>query len=157
MKKLIVLFLATVTCLVLCACSKENDTASTAEEIVITENESATTSDHANALTDMLCSGKWVGESTGEELTFNTNGTCTWFSDEGNKEWTWCYYTHYDSSSDIPIPVAAAFFKDSSVYWVEFPDADVSEYHGHNGMMIGYNEEGILVMSFDGQSWTKEQ
>ena len=157
MKRLFALIVATVMCFVLCACDKENDTASAAEEFVNTENKSVSTSDYASVLTDMLCSGKWVGESTGEKLIFNADGTCTWFSDEGNKEWTWCYYTHYDSSFDIPIPVAAAFSKDSSVYWGEFPDVDVSEYHGHDGMMIGYNEEGTLIMSFDGQSWTIEE
>lgn len=174
MKKVIALLLALVMCLSLCACGEKNDTSSTTEESIThqginmenettptpdtnTEIETTPTPDYASEFADMLCSGKWVSKATGEELVFNADGTCTWFSDEGNKEWNWCYYSYYDSVLDIPIPVAAAFSKDSGVYWGEFPNADKKDYHGHDGMMIGYNEEGTLVMGFDAQSWFIEE
>lgn len=162
MKKAVSILLVLVMCLSLCACGEKNDVSSTAEESVKTtdtnaENETDPSPDYASEFADMLSSGKWVGEATGEELVFNADGTCTWLSDEGNKEWTWCYYSYYDSFLDIPIPVAAAFSEDSGVYWGEFPNADKKDYHGHDGMMIGYNEEGTLVMSFDGQPWIREE
>ena len=180
MKKALSILLALVLCLSLCACCEKNDVSSTAEESIKTtdtnmgneittaeesvkttdtnaENETDPSPDYASEFADMLSSGKWVGEATGEELVFNADGTCTWLSDEGNKEWTWCYYSYYDSFLDIPIPVAAAFSEDSGVYWGEFPNADKKDYHGHDGMMIGYNEEGTIVMSFDGQSWIREE
>lgn len=180
MKKVIALLLALVMCLSLCACGEKNDASSTAKESIKTtdanveneitateesvkttdtnvENETDPSPDYASEFADMLCSGKWVGEATGEELVFNSDGTCTWFSDEGSKEWNWCYYSYYDSVLDIPIPVAAAFSEDSGVYWGEFPNADKKDYNGHDGMMIGYNEEGTLVMSFDGQPWFIEE
>ena len=162
MKKALSILLVLVMSLSLCACGEKNDVSSTAEESIKTtdtnaENETDPSPDYASEFADMLSSGKWVGETTGEELVFNADGTCTWLSDEGNKEWTWCYYSYYDSFLDIPIPVAAAFSEDSGVYWGEFPNADKKDYHGHDGMMIGYNEEGTLVMSFDGQSWIREE
>ena len=162
MKKVLSILLVLVMSLSLCACGEKNDVSSTAEESIKTtdtnaENETDPSPDYASEFADMLSSGKWVGETTGEELVFNADGTCTWLSDEGNKEWTWCYYSYYDSFLDIPIPVAAAFSEDSGVYWGEFPNADKKDYHGHDGMMIGYNEEGTLVMSFDGQSWIREE
>ena len=162
MKKVLSILLVLVMSLSLCACGEKNDVSSTAEESIKTtdtnaENETDPSPDYASEFADMLSSGKWVGETTGEELVFNADGTCTWLSDEGIKEWTWCYYSYYDSFLDIPIPVAAAFSEDSGVYWGEFPNADKKDYHGHDGMMIGYNEEGTLVMSFDGQSWIREE
>lgn len=163
MERLITLLLAAVMCLTLCACGAENDTAATTEESVDTtaDSESTTVPDHTSELTDILCGGKWVSRimfptDISDELIFNTNGTFSWTSEEGVNEATWRFQTYYGSFKDLPIPIAAGLAQDSCVYWgaVDIPTAD---YVGHDGFIVGYNEAGAPVMSFNGTSWTKEE
>ena len=180
MKKVLSILLVLVMSLSLCACGEKNDTSSAAEESVKntdtnTENETTTTPDYASELTDILCSGKWVKEKIldthpNEELTFNANGTFSWISDEEIEEWNWGYQTYYEwncgwpsyfeSKADLPIPISAVIPDDSPVYWGEAyygDEYDSKDYTGHRGFIVGYNEEGIPVMSFDGQPWIREE
>lgn len=192
MKKVLSILLVLVMSLSLCACGEKNDTSSTTEESITTqdinmekettttpdtntENETTTTPDYASELTDILCSGKWVREKNldtepNEELTFNANGTFSWISDEGIEEWNWGYHTYYEwnggnptyyeSKADLPIPISAVIPDDSPVYWGEAYYGDEyngTDYLGHSGFIVGYNEEGIPVMSFATGSWIREE
>ena len=157
MKKALSILLVLVMSLSLCACGEKNDVSSTAEESVKTtdtntENETIPTTDYASAFADILCSGKWVSEFDGAELAFNTNGTFALISDEGSKEATWSYHSYYDSRADLPLPISAVLSEDFCAYWGE-----VSGITGVHDIVVGYNEEGTLVMSFDGQSWIREE
>lgn len=175
MKKVLSILLALVMCLSLCSCGEKNDTSSTTEESITTqdiymekettttpdtntENETTTTPDYASELTDILCSGKWVSKMeffSGDvinELTFNANGTFSLISDEGSKEATWSYHSYYDSSADLPLPVSAVLSEDFCAYW-----GKAVGITGGSDIVVGYNEEGTPVMSFDGQSWIREE
>ena len=175
MKKVLSILLVLVMSLSLCACGEKNDTSSTTEESITTqdinmekettttpdtntENETTTTPDYASELTDILCSGKWVSKMeffSGDvisELTFNTDGTFALISDEGRKEATWSYHSYYDSCADLPLPISAVLCEDFCAYW-----GKTVGITGHHDIVVGYNEEGAPVMSFDGQSWIKEE
>ena len=157
MKKILALVLTFAVCLSLCACGGEKDTASAEGSIqtsgTITENETTTTPDYASELTDILCSGKWVSEVYGEELMFNANGTLSLISEDGSKEATWRYHSYYASSADLPFPISAVLSEDFCAYWGKVGG---EEYIGGFDIVVGYNEEGALVMSFSGTSWIRE-
>ena len=153
MKKLLSLLLAAVMCLSLVACGGGNDTPSTNDDggnNATHESENSTTVDYANEFAELLCDGKWVMREGDDSLSFSKDGTFIWNSNGENTECTWSFVKYFDSFSEFPLAMGNSDFSDDySAFWGYGRD--------NNDIVIGYNNDGELIMHHKDAYWTKEE